>query len=203
MPRPPSKKALAAAQQVECLKSGAPNCAACPLAKDGHPPHTPVPPSIPVAPKGILVGEGPGRTEAQQGRVFVGSTGQQLTLELSNVGLKREDLAIVNATGCLPPANKSERMMKLAVQACQGLFWRHMNSLNPELPTLAMGQWAHFALTGEYKSVMEKRGFIEPRSPCPTLPSQLPLQSSITFTAQSGAEAKLPLRLSTPIVKKA
>ena len=107
---------------------------------------------------GILVGEGPGREEAEQGKPFVGATGQALDEELMRAGLIREQLRIVNATLCQPTQPKKEAEMAAAVQACRPAFIAQLKRC--EAPVLAMGKWSAVALTGRDKGVLNARGFI-------------------------------------------
>lgn len=50
----------------------------------------------------VLVGEAPGATEAEQGRVFVGKAGEQLNAMLALANLKREEIFITNAVKFRP-----------------------------------------------------------------------------------------------------
>lgn len=131
----------------------------CPFAKEGVP-NNPVWGEGPDTPVGILVGEGPGREEAEGGRPFIGATGQALDVELFHAGLRRKELAIVNATCCQPVLPKKEVDMRNAVLACRPAFLSQLANLPEDLPVLAMGKWAFFALTGKDKGVMKARGFI-------------------------------------------
>lgn len=54
----------------------------------------------------MLIGEGPGAQEDQQGLAFVGAAGQLLTRMLSAIGLTREDVFIANIVKCRPPGNR-------------------------------------------------------------------------------------------------
>ena len=54
----------------------------------------------------MLVGEGPGEVEDQQGRPFVGPAGQKLDEVLASVNIKREDVYITNIVKCRPPENR-------------------------------------------------------------------------------------------------
>lgn len=50
--------------------------------------------------------------------------------------------------------------MRRAVECCRPAFFGQMKDLPRDIPTLAMGKWAYFALTGKDKGVMNARGFI-------------------------------------------
>src|SRR5581483_3032319 len=50
----------------------------------------------------MVVGEGPGETEDQLGRPFVGRAGQLLDKMLASIDLAREDVYICNTVKCRP-----------------------------------------------------------------------------------------------------
>lgn len=54
----------------------------------------------------LLVGEAPGALEDQTGRPFVGRSGQLLDRLLAEIGLPREQVAVLNTVKCRPPANR-------------------------------------------------------------------------------------------------
>jgi DNA polymerase len=54
----------------------------------------------------MFVGEGPGETEDQLGRPFVGRAGQLLDKILAASGFPREEVYIANAVKCRPPGNR-------------------------------------------------------------------------------------------------
>ena len=54
----------------------------------------------------MLIGEGPGRDEDEQGLAFVGAAGQLLTRMLASIGLPRERVYICNIVKCRPPQNR-------------------------------------------------------------------------------------------------
>lgn len=54
----------------------------------------------------LLLGEGPGSTEDDLGRPFVGSAGQLLDKILVAVGFAREQVYITNTVLCRPPSNR-------------------------------------------------------------------------------------------------
>lgn len=55
----------------------------------------------------VFCGEGPGETEDQTGRPFVGRAGKLLGSLLKASGLAREDVYILNAVKCRPPQNRT------------------------------------------------------------------------------------------------
>ncbi|MDO5435167.1 MAG: uracil-DNA glycosylase [Clostridia bacterium] len=54
----------------------------------------------------MLIGEGPGQVEDEQGLAFVGPAGQLLTKMLGAVGLPRDRVYICNIVKCRPPQNR-------------------------------------------------------------------------------------------------
>ena len=54
----------------------------------------------------MLIGEGPGQTEDEEGLAFVGAAGQLLTRMLEAIGLPRERVYICNIVKCRPPNNR-------------------------------------------------------------------------------------------------
>ena len=54
----------------------------------------------------MLIGEGPGQTEDEEGLAFVGAAGQLLTKMLAAIGLPRERVYICNVVKCRPPYNR-------------------------------------------------------------------------------------------------
>ena len=54
----------------------------------------------------MLIGEGPGQAEDEQGLAFVGPAGQLLTKMLAAIGLPRERVYICNVVKCRPPGNR-------------------------------------------------------------------------------------------------
>lgn len=146
------------------LPSNQPDCANCPWALDGKPRHRPVLGAVPVNPKhikGVIVGEGPGTEEVEQGKPFVGRTGQWLDDRFEENGLNRHEHVILNAQACIPPkGEKNDNTMRQATKCCAPLFdsqyadYRH-------LPTLAMGKWAGAAVNGGNPITVETgRGFV-------------------------------------------
>jgi DNA polymerase len=54
----------------------------------------------------MFIGEGPGETEDETGRPFVGKAGQLLDKMILAIGLTREDVYIANMVKCRPPKNR-------------------------------------------------------------------------------------------------
>ncbi len=54
----------------------------------------------------MLIGEGPGQTEDEEGLAFVGAAGQLLTRMLEAISLPRDRVYICNIVKCRPPYNR-------------------------------------------------------------------------------------------------
>ncbi len=65
----------------------------------------------------MLIGEGPGQTEDEEGLAFVGAAGQLLTRMLEAIQLPRERVYICNIVKCRPPNNRVPT--PAAAEACR------------------------------------------------------------------------------------
>lgn len=54
----------------------------------------------------MIIGEAPGKNEAEQGEPFIGKAGRLLTNILESAGWSREDVFICNILKCRPPNNR-------------------------------------------------------------------------------------------------
>jgi DNA polymerase len=79
----------------------------------------------------MLIGEGPGFHEDQQGRPFVGASGQFLTELLQNAGYKREEVFIANVVKCRPPGNRDPQPDEIS--ACAPYLDRQIALINPKV----------------------------------------------------------------------
>jgi len=79
----------------------------------------------------LLVGEGPGFHEDQQGRPFVGQAGKFLEELLASVGLQRSDVYITNVVKCRPPNNRDP--LPDEVEACRKHLEEQISTIKPRL----------------------------------------------------------------------
>lgn len=79
----------------------------------------------------MLIGEGPGFNENEQGLPFVGQSGQFLSELLAQAGLKREEVWIGNVVKCRPPGNRDPLPEELA--ACDKYLERQIAAINPKI----------------------------------------------------------------------
>lgn len=76
-------------------------------------------------------GEAPGADEDRQGEPFVGRAGRLLTdIIQKGMGLRREDVYILNVLKCRPPANRTP--LPNEVENCREFFERQFDILQPE-----------------------------------------------------------------------
>ncbi len=94
----------------------------------------------------LFVGEGPGRSEDQSGRPFVGSAGKVLSKLLDSIGLSREEVFITNVVKCRPPENR--RPLVDEVTKCRPYLEKQIETIRPKL-VCVLGATALEALIGE------------------------------------------------------
>jgi uracil-DNA glycosylase len=106
----------------------------------------------------LFVGEGPGATEDEQGRPFVGRAGQLLTKIIeSGMGLRREDVFIANIVKCRPPENRDPLPEEVA--ACVPFLNKQIEVLDPEV-IIPLGRHSMRELAGvsERDTISRVRG---------------------------------------------
>lgn len=80
----------------------------------------------------MLIGEGPGFHENEQGRPFVGAAGKFLEELLSDIGLSREEVFISNVVKCRPPGNRDPHPNE--VETCTSNYLdRQIAAINPKV----------------------------------------------------------------------
>lgn len=91
----------------------------------------------------VFVGEGPGQTEDQQGRPFVGRAGDLLVKLISTLGWRRQEVFITNIVKCRPPGNRDPEPDEIA--ACAPYLQRQLEVLDPAVVvTLGRFSMGHF-----------------------------------------------------------
>jgi uracil-DNA glycosylase len=98
----------------------------------------------------VVVGEGPGRTEDETGRPFVGKAGELLTKILGAIDFPREQVFICNVVKCRPPENRLPQYDEIA--ACVPYLFRQLELLQPKV-ILAMGGTAAQTLLNTKQSL--------------------------------------------------
>lgn len=84
--------------------------------------------------KVMFVGEGPGATEDETGRPFVGPAGQLLDRMLSAIDLQRQEVYIANIVKCRPPGNADPRPEY--AEQCIGYLREQVRFIHPKVIVL-------------------------------------------------------------------
>ena len=141
------------------------SCKGCPLYGDGR---GFVPDELREGAAVLIVGQGPGAEECEQGRPFVGATGKSMEKYLRDAGLTRDEVSVGNAIRCrwrntndLPPLNQV--ISKDALRHC----WQaHGRIPNGTRLIVAQGDYASTTLVGSTISDGDKstgwRGYLRP-----------------------------------------
>jgi DNA polymerase len=103
----------------------------------------------------VFVGEAPGHDEDLQGEPFVGAAGQLLTRIIEAMGLRRDQVYILNVVKCRPPNNRNPRPDEVA--ACRPILQAQLASLQPRV-ICALGAFAAQALLQTEERISRLRG---------------------------------------------
>jgi DNA polymerase len=87
----------------------------------------------------MLIGEGPGFYENEQGRPFVGAAGKFLDELLEKAGVSRAAVFITNVVKCRPPGNRDPLPEELL--ACNSYLERQINAISP-LVIITLGRFS-------------------------------------------------------------
>ena len=103
----------------------------------------------------MLVGEGPGEKEDEQGKPFVGDAGLLLNRMLNAIKIKRENIYITNVVNYRPPNNRKPEISEINRYS---VFLReHISIINPKILIL-MGSTAMEAIFGQKLKISKERG---------------------------------------------
>lgn len=110
----------------------------------------------------LLIGEGPGFYENEQGRPFVGQAGKFLDELLAKAGLKRETVFITNVVKCRPPGNRDPQPEELL--ACSGYLDQQIEAIAPQLiVTLGRFSMAKFMPNAKISEVHGQAAWVRGR----------------------------------------
>jgi uracil-DNA glycosylase family 4 len=87
----------------------------------------------------MMIGEGPGFHENEQGRPFVGAAGKYLDELLMGVHLKRQQVYITNIVKCRPPGNRDP--LPEEIQACGAYLDKQIEAINPKV-IITLGRYS-------------------------------------------------------------
>jgi uracil-DNA glycosylase len=104
----------------------------------------------------LIIGEGPGQQEDEQGLPFVGKSGQLLEKILESVRFDTEqDVYICNIVKCRPPENRVPTTVE--VNACKGYLLEQIRLVDPKI-ILLTGATALKSLLGVKQGISKVRG---------------------------------------------
>ena len=140
------------AKSLEKLKKSISNIKECELKKnatnivfaDGNPKS-----------KIMIVGEGPGSNEDQEGLPFVGRAGALLDKMLASINLDRKSVYITNVVNYRPPENRRPTLEEIARYL--PYLKKHIEIIDPKLIIL-LGSTAMNALIGDNEVISKVRG---------------------------------------------
>ncbi len=115
----------------EVLKQVSQQVAVCKKCVLHHSRKRAVPGEGPAAATIMLIGEGPGFHENEQGRPFVGQAGKFLDELLASIQMQREGVFLTNVVKCRPPGNRDPLPEELA--ACGDYLERQIETINPQV----------------------------------------------------------------------
>ncbi len=117
----------------------------------------------------MVIGEGPGETEDQLGRPFVGRAGQLLDRMLAAIGLAREEVYICNTVKCRPTLPGPNGLRNRApepqeMENCRPFLDEQIEIVAPEV-ILALGAPAAKSFLGRDFQITRMRGrwYVGPR----------------------------------------
>ena len=103
----------------------------------------------------LLIGEGPGQHEDEQGIPFVGRAGQLLDDMLEIIGLDRTKVYIANVVKCRPPQNRDP--LNVEQDACIGWLRRQTALIRPKI-IVCLGRIAAKAIIKEDFKITSEHG---------------------------------------------
>ncbi len=103
----------------------------------------------------MIVGEGPGRHEDEQGLPFVGPSGRLLDQLLGEIDLRRDDVYIANVVKCRPPGNRDPRDDE--IDACKPYLRRQLALVDPRV-VLTLGNFSSKLLLQTTTGITRLRG---------------------------------------------
>ena len=110
----------------------------------------------------MVIGEGPGETEDQLGRPFVGPAGQLLDKMLAAIGIAREEVYICNTVKCRPTLHTPGGLRNRApdpqeMENCRPFLDEQIKVIRPDV-VLALGAPAAKSFLGKDFQITKMRG---------------------------------------------
>lgn len=156
----------------------------------------------------MFIGEGPGQTEDELGRPFVGRAGELLDRMIVAMGLQREGVYIANVVKCRPPQNRTPTPIE--TDACWPFLLKQVQTIQPKV-IVTLGGPATKMIVGTQEGITRLRGTwqafhgVEP--PIPVMPTFHPAYLLRAYTKENRARVWSDLqavmeRLGKPTPKK-
>ena len=143
----------AKAERMAKIASEIAACRRCPLHESRK---NTVPGAGSFGAKLVIVGEGPGAWEDEQGLPFVGRSGKLLDQIIDSHGaFNRSDIFITNVVKCRPPGNRTP--LPAEILACKSYLIAQLDIVRPKV-VLCMGSTATQTLSGQLASLTRLRG---------------------------------------------
>jgi DNA polymerase len=188
MPETPQQRA----KELGVLADQASACTACGLAEgrtnvvfgDGNP-----------NADAMVIGEGPGKDEDQQGLPFVGRSGQLLVSLMAEAGWNRSDIYIANVVKCRPPQNRDPRPDE--IDACKGYLADQIRLVDPVV-VITLGNFSSKLLLKRSTGITKLRGQVYPwwgRQVVPTFHPAAALRGGERVTNQIREDIALARRV--------
>lgn len=137
----------------------------------------------------MFVGEGPGQNEDEQGRPFVGRSGDLLDKQIQAMGFKRSDVYIANVVKCRPPNNRTP--LANEVEACSGYLRRQIEIIRPNV-IITLGGPAAKLVLGTSEGITRIRGawheYTAVNPPVPVMPTFHPAYLLRQYTKENRAK---------------
>tara|TARA_B100000700_G_scaffold291381_1_gene350342 strand:- start:515 stop:1219 length:705 start_codon:yes stop_codon:yes gene_type:complete len=103
----------------------------------------------------MIVGEGPGQREDEQGKPFVGDAGMLLSKMLNAIKIDRKNVYITNVVNYRPPNNRKPEPSEIIRYS--NFLKEHISIINPKILIL-MGSTAMESLFGSKIKISKERG---------------------------------------------
>lgn len=141
----------------------------------------------------MFIGEGPGQYEDEQGRPFVGRSGELLSSLLQANGLARSDVYIANVVKCRPPGNRDPRQDE--IDECKGYLADQIRLVDPAV-VITLGNFSTKLLLKTETGISRMRGQAYPwwnRHVVPTFHPAAALRGRSQVVEQMQADIELAL----------
>ena len=103
----------------------------------------------------MIIGEGPGQKEDDEGKPFIGDAGILLNKMLTAININRKDIYITNVVNYRPPSNRKPEMKE--IKRYTEFLYEHVDIVKPKILIL-LGSTAMEAFFGSNLKISKERG---------------------------------------------